>query len=77
MLKDAYGPYIGARTFPVCSGECPMRRAGRPSLAHSHLPGNIAMYGDTQGQVLEDMLEAVKQLAATGFMLNLRKSQLV
>ena len=35
------------------------------------------MYGDTQEQVLEDMLEAVKQLAAAGFMLNLRKSQLV
>ena len=38
---------------------------------------NIAMYGDTQEQVLEDTLEAVKQLAATGFMLNLHKSQLV
>ena len=32
---------------------------------------NIAVYGDTQEQVLEDMLEAVKRLAATGFMLNL------
>ena len=38
---------------------------------------NIAMYGDTQEQVLEDTLEAVKQLAAAGFMLNLQKSQLV
>ena len=38
---------------------------------------DIAMYGDTQEQVLEDMLEAVKRLAATGFMLNLCKSQLV
>ena len=37
----------------------------------------IAMYGDTQEQVLEDMLEAVKQLATAGFMLKLRKSQLV
>ena len=35
------------------------------------------MYGDTQEQVLEDMLEAVKRLTATGFMLNLHKSQLV
>ena len=35
------------------------------------------MYGDTQEEVLEDMLEAVKQLAATSFMLNLCKSQLV
>ena len=35
------------------------------------------MYGDTQEQVLEDTLEAVKQLTATGFMLNLHKSQLV
>ena len=29
------------------------------------------MYGDTQEEVLEDMLEAVKRLAATSFMLNL------
>ena len=32
---------------------------------------DIAMYGDTQEQVLEDTLEAVKQLTAAGFMLNL------
>ena len=38
---------------------------------------DIAIYRDTQEQVLEDMLEAVKLLAAAGFMLNLRKSQLV
>ena len=38
---------------------------------------NIAMYWDTQEEVLEDTLEAVKGLAATGFMLNLHKSQLV
>ena len=38
---------------------------------------DIAMYGDTQEQVLEDTLEAVKQLTTTGFMLNLYKSQLV
>ena len=38
---------------------------------------NIAVYGDTQEEVLEDTLEAVKQLAATGFILYLHKSQLV
>ena len=38
---------------------------------------DIAMYRDTQEDVLEDTLEAVKQLAATGFMLNLHKSKLV
>ena len=38
---------------------------------------DIAMYGDTQEQVLKDTLEAVKRLAAAGFMLNLHKSQLV
>ena len=38
---------------------------------------DIAVYGDTQEEVLEDMLEAVKRLAAAGFMLNLHKSQLV
>ena len=37
---------------------------------------DIAMYGDTQEQVLEDMLEAIKWLATAGFMLNLHKSQL-
>ena len=35
------------------------------------------MYRDTQEQVPEDTLEAVKRLATTGFMLNLCKSQLV
>ena len=35
------------------------------------------MYRDTQEQVLEDMLEAVKRLATASFMINLRKSQLV
>ena len=38
---------------------------------------NIAVYGDTQEQVLEDTLEVVKRLAAASFMLNLHKSQLV
>ena len=38
---------------------------------------DIAVYGDTQEEVLEDTLEAVKRLAAASFMLNLRKSQLV
>ena len=35
------------------------------------------MYGDTQEELLEDMLEAVKQLTMASFMLNLHKSQLV
>ena len=38
---------------------------------------NIAMYRDTQEEVLEDMLEAVKQLTVAGFIFNLHKSQLV
>ena len=38
---------------------------------------DIAVYGDTKEEVLENMLEAVKQLTAAGFMLNLHKSQLV
>ena len=38
---------------------------------------DIAVYGDTQEEVLEDTLEAVKQLAAAGFILILHKSQLV
>ena len=38
---------------------------------------DIAVYGDTQEEVLEDTLEAVKRLATTGFMLILCKSQLV
>ena len=38
---------------------------------------NIAVYGDTQEEVLEDTLEAVKWLTMAGFMLNLHKSQLV
>ena len=38
---------------------------------------DIAMYGDTQQRVLEDMLEAIKQLAVASFLLNLCKSQLV
>ena len=37
---------------------------------------NIAMYGDTQEEVLENMLEAVKWLTEASFMLNLCKSQL-
>ena len=38
---------------------------------------NIALYGNTQEQLLEDMLEATKRLSAANFMLNLHKSQLV
>ena len=32
---------------------------------------DLAMYGDTQEHVLEDMLEAIKRLAVASFMLNL------
>ena len=55
----------------LCSGpdDCPL-----PVVIYLD---DIAMYGDTQEQVLEDTLEAVKQLAAASFMLNLHKSQLV
>ena len=38
---------------------------------------DIAMYGNTQEEVLEDTLEAVKQLAMASFMLDLHKSQLI
>ena len=38
---------------------------------------DVAVYGDTQEEVLEDMLEAVKWLDMAGFMLNLHKNQLV
>ena len=38
---------------------------------------NIAVYWDTYEEVVEDMLEAIKQLSAASFMLNLHKSQLV
>ena len=38
---------------------------------------DIAVYVDTQEQVLEDTLEAIKQLATASFMLNLHKNQLV
>ena len=55
----------------LCSGP-----DDRPSPVVVYLD-NIAVYGDTQEQVLEDTLEAVKLLTATGFMHNLRKSQLV
>ena len=35
---------------------------------------NIAVYGDTQEQVLEDTLEAIKRLTTAGFMLNLHEN---
>ena len=35
---------------------------------------DIAIYGDTQDEVLEDMLAAIKWLAAASFMFNLYKS---
>ena len=40
-------------------------------------PDNIAMYGDTQKQVLEDTLEVIKPLAVASGLLNLYRSQLV
>ena len=38
---------------------------------------NIAVYGDDQTQVLDDTLEVMKLLADAGFMINLKKIQLV
>lgn len=38
---------------------------------------DIAVFGDTKEQVLEDTLETIRRLAAAGFMINLKKSQLV
>ena len=77
MVKDAYGSYKGTCTFLVC-GESILHGGpdDRPLPVVVYLD-NIAMCGDTQKQVLEDTLKAVKRLAAAGFMLNLHKSQLV
>ena len=50
-------------------GDCPL-----PIVVYLD---DIAMYGDTKEQVLEDTLEAIKWLVAAGFMLNLHKGQLV
>ena len=38
---------------------------------------DIAIYGNTQEEVLQNMLEAIRWLAVASFMLNLGKSQLV
>ena len=38
---------------------------------------DIAVYGDAPEQVLEDTLETIRRLTAAGFMINLKKSQLV
>ena len=38
---------------------------------------DIAVFGDDQDQLLQDTQEAMKRLASFGFMLNLKKSQLV
>ena len=38
---------------------------------------DIAVYGDSQEDVLEDTLEAIRRLTKAGFMINLSKSQLV
>ena len=50
-------------------GNCPL-----PLVVYQD---DIAVYGGIQEQALEDMLEAIKWLAAASFMLNLHKSQLV
>ena len=47
-----------------------------PLLIVIYLDG-IAVCRDTQEQVLEDMIEAIKWLDAAGFMLNLCKNLLV
>ena len=38
---------------------------------------DIAVFGDDQDQVLADTLEAIRRLTEAGFMINLKKSQLV
>ena len=38
---------------------------------------DIAVFGESQEQVLEDMLEVVRRLTKAGFMINLKKSHLV
>ena len=38
---------------------------------------DITVYGDTQEQVLEDTLEAIKWLTAASLMLSLYKNQLI
>ena len=38
---------------------------------------DITVYGDSVEQVLKDTAEAMKRLAAAGFMINLKKSHLV
>ena len=35
---------------------------------------DIAVYGDSWEQVLEDTLEAIRRLTTAGFMINLKKS---
>ena len=38
---------------------------------------DIAVFGDDEEQVLEDTVEAIQRLTGAGFMINLKKSQLV
>ena len=38
---------------------------------------DIALYGDKEAQLMTDTAEAIKRLATFGFMMNLKKSQLV
>ena len=55
----------------------PCSRSGDYALPVNIYLDDIAIYRDTQKQVLEDMLEAIKRLSAAGFLLNLHKIQLV
>ena len=77
MAQDANGPCIGADLFPVVVESILHSMLGNCPLPIVTYLDNIAKYGDTQEQVLEDMLEAIKWLAAASFMLNLHNSQLV
>ena len=61
--------FVVESVFCSMPGNCPL-----PVVIYLD---NIAIYGDTQDYVLEDMLEAIKQLTMASFMLNVQKSQLV
>ena len=52
-------------------------KAGDSTLPVVVYLADITVYGDMVNQVLEDTAEAMKQLAAAGFMINLKKSHLV
>ena len=71
-LRMPMGLTVGTCPLLVCSWECP----SWCMLGDCPLPiviylDDIAIYGDTQEQVLEDMLEAIKWLTAASFMVDL------